>query len=412
MAVLAAATLFTSCWDTMDDKASIDAAYNSESQITSTGVTLTSATVKSYKRIDLVGSVSNLENVTEMGFMVGENPDMSGAQAFDATDYSIITVNPAESGWFEEVATEVIVTEEEAKDRDDVQVGETKEGETYYYYLTYSYVPTEDTEIDPNKSYYYDAEGYSPVSPVKEGWYVENSSGVYKLSTDTAIDPDTDYFTKSLPSNFAASATTLTGNTTYYVCAYAVTPSGIAISEVQQLQTPETPIYGIDGYYVTKEYLLDEDYWETWSTDGSAYIVYIESDPSDETAVSIYNLFALSDIFGGDECIDAIYEPDEGVIYIPSGSATGYSYGSYGSIIVRGVNSSVSAYTSYIEMAFTPRGGFITTTPCFMAVSAGRLSDYTYFEMEHLSDEEVAELLSGAKKRTYAPFTSKSFNLR
>ncbi|MCR4612470.1 MAG: hypothetical protein K5778_00550 [Bacteroidaceae bacterium] len=403
MAVLAAATLLTSCWDTMDDKASIDAAYTTESQVTSTGVTLTSATVKSYKRIDLVGSASNIENVTEMGFMVGEDPSMSGAMSFDATDYSAVIVNPSERGWYEEVETEVIITEEES-DMYDTLVGENELGEPYYYYIQYSYVLSADTEIDFSKSYFYDATGETPVSPAKEGWYINNGS-TYKLSADTAIDPAIEYYMKSIPSNFAISASGLSGATTYYVCAYAVTPSGVAISEVQQLTTPETPVYGISGYYFTTEFELDEDQSDiVWVQEEGMYPIYIEQDPDDETAVTIYNLW------GANGQAEAIYDPENLTIYIAANTPIG-KHPTYGTLSVRGVNASISAFTQYIEMTFTPKGGFMTSTPFAVSVSAGRFGFY-YVEMEHMSDDEVAELMGEGKKRTYMPFTSRKYNLK
>lgn len=394
MSLLAAVALLTSCMDTMDDKADIDAAYNNPSQVTSTGVTLVSAEVKSYKRIDMQGSITNLDNVIEMGFLVGTSPDMSGAISIDATDYSEIIVNPSERGWYEEVATPKEVVENPDDDTD------------------YSYVLSEDTEFDPSKNYFYDA-GNTPVSPYKEGWYVEDGKTTYKLSTDTEIDPETDYYMQSFPEAFALSANTLQGGTTYYVCAYALTPSGIATSEVMQLTTPETPIFDISGYYFVNEYILDEDDMETWNYNG-LYWLYIDADPDDPTALIMYNLFGLCDIFGGFEGVDAIYDPDEQMVYIASGSATGYTYGAYGNIMLRGVNASISAYTPYIEFEFTPKGGFLDSSICFMGVSAGRLSDYTYFEMEHMTDADVEEIFGSAKPRTYAPFvrSPKSFTLK
>lgn len=392
MSLLAAVALLTSCMDTMDDKADIDAAYNNPSQMTSTGVTLVNAEVKSYKRIDMQGSITNLDNVIEMGFLVGTSPDMSGALSFDATDYSKVTVNPSEEGWYEEVATpkEVVENPDDAYD--------------------YTYVLTEDTEIDPKKEYYYDA-GNTPVSPYKEGWYVEDGKTTYKLSTDTEIDSEKTYYEQSFLDSFALSANTLQGGTTYYVCAYAQTPSGIATSEVMQLTTPETPIFDISGYYFVDEYILDEEDFETWYPNGR-YWLYIDADPDDPTALVVYNLFGLCDMFGGLEGIDAIYDPDEQMVYIASGSATGYSYGAYGGISVRGINSSISAYTPYIEFEFTPKGGFLNSSVCIMAVSAGRLSDYTYFEMEHMTDTDVEEIFGSAKARTYAPFAHKTLTLK
>ena len=76
---LALAVGFTSCYDEMDDKASIDAEYALANAPT---VAVSSAEALDYSSATVTGTVSSVEGVVEVGFMVATAADFSDAKIY------------------------------------------------------------------------------------------------------------------------------------------------------------------------------------------------------------------------------------------------------------------------------------------------------------------------------------------
>ena len=73
---------FTSCYDEMEDKASVDAKYALANVPT---VTLSATNVIDYSSASVVASLSSVEGVVEAGFMVAASADFSGAKIYTAS---------------------------------------------------------------------------------------------------------------------------------------------------------------------------------------------------------------------------------------------------------------------------------------------------------------------------------------
>ena len=203
------------------------------------------------------------------------------------------------------------------------------------------------------------------------------------------------------PNQIDVEATGLEGETTYYVRAYAATPAGTVLSEVKEFTTPVVPIFGVAGLYTIQEYSLNDD--DVWEPDGGPYKILIEQDEDDETTLYITNFFG----FGG--TVEGFYEEEEETIYISSGSVIG-TYGSYGNVMIRGVNDEFTAYTKYVYIAFQPLGGAVQSGIYYVYVSAG---PFGYYMFDGVHDNEAApeeESSEGpvrpkfAVRKTYRPF--------
>lgn len=70
---------FTSCYDEMDDKASVDAQYALANTPT---VAISAATANDHSSATVTASISIVEGVVESGFMVAGSADFSGAKAY------------------------------------------------------------------------------------------------------------------------------------------------------------------------------------------------------------------------------------------------------------------------------------------------------------------------------------------
>lgn len=70
---------FTGCYDEMDDKASIDAKY---ALANTPAVTLSGASALDYASASVAASVSDVEGVIEVGFMVATTSDFAGAKYY------------------------------------------------------------------------------------------------------------------------------------------------------------------------------------------------------------------------------------------------------------------------------------------------------------------------------------------
>ena len=73
---------FTSCYDEMEDKASVDAKYALANVPT---VTLSATNVIDYSSASVAASFSTVEGVVEVGFMVAASADFSGAKIYTAS---------------------------------------------------------------------------------------------------------------------------------------------------------------------------------------------------------------------------------------------------------------------------------------------------------------------------------------
>ena len=73
---------FTSCYDEMEDKASVDAKYALANVPT---VTLSATNVIDYSSASVAASFSSVEGVVEVGFMVAASADFSGAKIYTAS---------------------------------------------------------------------------------------------------------------------------------------------------------------------------------------------------------------------------------------------------------------------------------------------------------------------------------------
>ena len=320
MTILAAVAMLSSCWDTMDDKADIDAAFSDASQADKVGVVLVDAAVTSYQSITASATVADGTDLVEQGILIADNPEFVDALAFDGS-YSL----------FEEFESE------------------------------------ED-------------------SPADLGLY-EFKDGVYQLTADEEIDPEKEYFAKSMPASFTVDAEGLEGDTEYYVCAYAVTrKAGMVRSNVMQMTTPPIPVYETPGgYYTITEYALDDDNVVDPSTK-AVFWMYIMEDPDDDTALTIVNFGGWYNF--GNAMVEAIYDPEEHMIYIPSGSKIG-EYPGYGSMLTGGINESITAYTKNIEIEFEPLGGFLTLIGYYRVyVNAGTIGWYTMSGVHDVEDAE------------------------
>ncbi len=81
---------FTSCYDEMDDKASIDAKYALANTPT---VAVSAATANDHSSATLTASISSIEGVVESGFMVAGNSDFSDAKAYIVENATSISVD-------------------------------------------------------------------------------------------------------------------------------------------------------------------------------------------------------------------------------------------------------------------------------------------------------------------------------
>lgn len=329
MTILAAVAMLSSCWDTMDDKADIDAAFTDASQADKVGVVLVDAAVTSYQSLTASATVADGTDLVEQGILVADNPEFVDALAFDGS-YTL----------FEEFESE------------------------------------ED-------------------SPAELGLY-EFNDGVYKQTSDEEIDPYKDYYAKTMPSSFTVDAVGLQGETDYYVCAYAVTrKAGMVRSNVLQVTTPPIPVFETPGgYYTITEYELDDDNVVDPSTK-AVYPMLIIEDPDDETALTIVNFGGWYNF--GNVMTDAVYDPEEHMIYIPSGSKIGV-YGSYGNMMTGGINEAITAYTKNVEIAFEPVGGLLTLIGYYRVyVNAGTIGWYTMSGVHDVDEAEEAKPLKATK---------------
>jgi len=80
---LAMALVFASCYDTMDDKSSIDAQYADNNAPT---VTMVSATAETYSNGVASATVSDVSNVIEEGIMISTDANFSEYTAYPAAD--------------------------------------------------------------------------------------------------------------------------------------------------------------------------------------------------------------------------------------------------------------------------------------------------------------------------------------
>ncbi|MDO4993430.1 MAG: hypothetical protein Q4E32_00340 [Bacteroidales bacterium] len=149
--------------------------------------------------------------------------------------------------------------------------------------------------------------------------------------------------------------------------AYRVRARGIVIesplsSEIVTNYIDPSAIQTIDGTYNVTEYELDDNYLPQKNRTYQMVVTLDSSDPTTATITNFWN-------FGGS--VEAIYDQEEQTLYIPSGSKIG-EHSTYGNICIRGVNSAISAYTSFVTLKFTPFGGTLTEDGYFQAyVSAG-----------------------------------------
>ena len=320
MTVLAAVALLSSCWDTMDDKADIDASFADASQAQKAGVALTDVTVTSYQSLDANVTVADASNVIEQGILVSKNPEFVDAIVFDGS-YEVFT----------------------------------------------------DFESEDD-------------SPAALGLY-EKSGSTYKLTSDTEIGSK-DYFKKTMPAAFTVTAEGLDGETDYYVRAYAVTRgAGMVVSDVIDVTTPPIPFYETpDGWYTITEYALDDDNNVDPETK-EEYPMIIQSDPDDETALSIINFGGWYGV--GNIVVDAIYSPEDHQIYIPSGTQIG-THSKYGAVVTGGINAALTAYTSYIVIDFAQLGGLLTLDGYYRVYcSAGTFGWYTMSGIHDVETDEV-----------------------
>lgn len=142
-----------------------------------------------------------------------------------------------------------------------------EEGQITYYYDTYefnetqSYMRTSDIEVEEDKDYYqYTNSSYVLVSnptgnPYSEGYY-ELMRGVYQLSSDTSVNTNKNYYTRS-------------GSSPNYVYTYVETPGGnphtkpyyefIEENWVQLDSVDETTAVDIYGLQKSLKYSLDDN---------------------------------------------------------------------------------------------------------------------------------------------------------
>jgi len=142
---LAITLLFSSCYDTMDDKASIDALYET---LTNPVVNATTATAETYQTATATGSVATLENVQEVGFQI-------------STDSSF--------GKYETVTCEEVSQEFTAE-------FSGLEEKTTYYVRSYAFTKTgitvygETTTFTTPKSPIFDIEGTYTATTYQLNW--------------------------------------------------------------------------------------------------------------------------------------------------------------------------------------------------------------------------------------------------
>lgn len=174
-------------------------------------------------------------------------------------------------------------------------------------------------------------------------------------------------------SSFEVTIGGMVEETTYYVRAYAVTKTaGTIVSEPQTVTTPKAPIFPLDGNYIATEYELnDDDEWEI----SDEYEITFEFDTTDPKVVYITN------IWGGEMTIQGEYDEQTGIVTVPNYSVI-LVHPSYGDVWMRGVNSSISAYTANIQFKFTALGGKMSSTPWAAQCGAGNFG-YYYLTLEH-----------------------------
>ena len=199
-------------------------------------------------------------------------------------------------------------------------------------------------------------------------------SGIQVCSDASFLSGVKTVVSEAATGSFTASVSGLAEQTSYYVRAYAATKTaGILVTEAQSVTTPKAPIYPVEGVYVATEVDYDEDSGEWAAAD--QYEMLIERDANDPTIVNITN------IWGGGMTVQGQYDEAKGTITVPNMQVI-YVHKTYGDVWIRGVNSTVSAYTSSVTFNFTALGGKMTSTPMGALCSAGPFG-YFYLTMEH-----------------------------
>lgn len=82
--------VFSSCYDTMGTKDSVDTLYEISVKPT---VTLTNSSAVDFTTISLSGTVDNIENVLEVGFMVADNAEFVSATCYSVDLSTELTTN-------------------------------------------------------------------------------------------------------------------------------------------------------------------------------------------------------------------------------------------------------------------------------------------------------------------------------
>lgn len=189
------------------------------------------------------------------------------------------------------------------------------------------------------------------------------------------------------------------GTTSYRVRARGIVIESPLSSEIVSITIDPSEYQTIDGTYDVVEYINDDNYeWQQFRT----YQITVSLDSSDQTSATVYNLFDL----GG--TAQAIYDPDEKTLYIPSYSVIG-THSTYGDVFVRGINDAWSAYTANVEFNFNEFGGTLSSGTFAVNVSAG---SFGWFRIDAKKASGNASPAGTSPRKAQSRFTLKSMHLR
>lgn len=176
----------------------------------------------------------------------------------------------------------------------------------------------------------------------------------FQVSADETFANSTNYISNDVNTEFKAGITGLSEKTTYYVRAYVFTKTGHTVySEAATFQTPNAPLFEINGIYTAVDYEYSSQTSSFIKSDES-YSMSISFVEGSDTEVEIYNLW------DGGETMIGVYDAETSTITVPTGQNL-YYYDGYGYVIANAVNDAITNYQDAIIFKFTSLGGLMET---------------------------------------------------
>ena len=184
---------------------------------------------------------------------------------------------------------------------------------------------------------------------------VENAQEVgFQVSTDETFATYVTFISDEVATEFGVELSDLEEKTTYYVRPYVFTKTGQTIcGTATSFTTPGAPIVDIIGSYTALDYTHTSP--SENEAGGGSYTVTVSYATGSTTEVEIFNLW------DGGETLSGVYDAETSTITIPTNQNLYYYDDSYGYVIARAVNDSMTSYQNAIVLKFTPLGGLLET---------------------------------------------------